>query len=198
MSDAAAARVRARANVLRRRRRRRSGREHHQHLPDVRRRRREHDQHLTLTVVMPDKCVVDFRSCRLASTLLWRAIEREDALHWLSTLGGAYSNLGDGCKAFAEKAGVNALRQMRVAVSSGDDFVLSRCWLFLAMSYMQQQRLRASKSIVRWVFRRAQLSRRGGDAATLGRMCRGVWARLAHAWALRRMQRRRMADASKG
>ena len=26
---------------------------------------------------------------------LWNQIELEDALHWLSTLGGAYSNLGD-------------------------------------------------------------------------------------------------------
>ena len=34
--------------------------------------------------------------CRLCSCLLWRAIEFEDALHWLSTLGGAFSNLGEG------------------------------------------------------------------------------------------------------
>jgi hypothetical protein len=26
---------------------------------------------------------------------LWEQIELEDALHWLSTLGGAYSNLGE-------------------------------------------------------------------------------------------------------
>ena len=34
--------------------------------------------------------------CMLCSCLLWRAIEFEDALHWLSTLGGAFSNLGEG------------------------------------------------------------------------------------------------------
>ena len=26
---------------------------------------------------------------------VWDQVELEDALHWLSTLGGAYSNLGD-------------------------------------------------------------------------------------------------------
>ena len=33
--------------------------------------------------------------CDLVSSKLWEAIEREDALHWLSTLGGAFSNLGE-------------------------------------------------------------------------------------------------------
>ncbi len=33
--------------------------------------------------------------CDLAQRILWEQIELEDALHWLSTLGGAYSNLGD-------------------------------------------------------------------------------------------------------
>jgi hypothetical protein len=29
------------------------------------------------------------------SQVLWMYIELEDALHWLSTLGGAFSNLGE-------------------------------------------------------------------------------------------------------
>ena len=34
-------------------------------------------------------------SCDLVGCKLWESIEREDALHWLSTLGGAFSNLGE-------------------------------------------------------------------------------------------------------
>jgi hypothetical protein len=36
----------------------------------------------------------------LASKKLWDLIELEDAMHWLSTLGGAYSNLGEHSLAF--------------------------------------------------------------------------------------------------
>ena len=36
-----------------------------------------------------------FIRCDLIQKKLWNQIELEDALHWLSTLGGAYSNLGD-------------------------------------------------------------------------------------------------------
>jgi hypothetical protein len=36
----------------------------------------------------------------LVSRKLWEAIEREDAIHWLSTLGGAFSNLGEHNVAF--------------------------------------------------------------------------------------------------
>ena len=33
--------------------------------------------------------------CDIVHRKLWESIEREDALHWLSTLGGAFSNLGE-------------------------------------------------------------------------------------------------------
>ena len=36
-----------------------------------------------------------FFRCDLIQKKLWNQIELEDALNWLSTLGGAYSNLGD-------------------------------------------------------------------------------------------------------
>ncbi len=37
----------------------------------------------------------DYNSCKLAQEKVIQQAELEDALHWLSTLGGAYSNLGD-------------------------------------------------------------------------------------------------------
>ena len=45
---------------------------------------------------------LDQRGCGLAASLLWRVIEQEDALHWLSTLGGAFSNLGEANQHFAQ------------------------------------------------------------------------------------------------
>ena len=104
----------------------------------------------------------------LCSCLLWRAIEFEDALHWLSTLGGAFSNLGEGSYNFvseenclailsrsivrsfdvhviflqALRAGENALSQMRLVLNFSygqrNPAVIAKCWLFVAMSLMQQ------------------------------------------------------------
>ena len=43
----------------------------------------------------PFKNEIDYKSCNMAFFKVWDQVELEDALHWLSTLGGAYSNLGD-------------------------------------------------------------------------------------------------------
>ena len=52
--------------------------------------------------------------------------EQDDALHWLSTLGGAFSNLGEHSQQFARRAGANAFKQMLVAADSGDMTVVAR------------------------------------------------------------------------
>ncbi len=92
----------------------------------------------------------------MVSRSLWRSIELEDALHWLSTLGGAYSNLGERSLSFALRAGSNALSQMRVVLLSAapallDPAVIRRCWLFVAMSRIQTGDLRGAAGIVRAV-----------------------------------------------
>jgi hypothetical protein len=49
---------------------------------------------LGLRLAAPGPCSLDWRGGALARAALAKEIEVEDALHWLSTLGGAYSNLG--------------------------------------------------------------------------------------------------------
>ena len=51
----------------------------------------------------PEKDLMDVQGNQLSSILLWEYIELEDALHWLSTLGGAFSNLGEHDRKFAVK-----------------------------------------------------------------------------------------------
>ena len=58
--------------------------------------------HLILRPALPASLGLDHRGCSLAASLLWRVIEQEDALHWLSTLGGAFSNLGEASQVFAQ------------------------------------------------------------------------------------------------
>ena len=80
----------------------------------------------------------------------------------------------------AVRAGHNALKQMKIALRSEDPSVLCKCWLFVAMSYMQQRKLKRSRLIIRSVYDYVKCQR---DDKNLRSMCKGIWARLQYAWA---------------
>lgn len=136
-------------------------------------------------LVMPEKCEIGYKSLSLALKILWERIELDDAMHWLSTLGGAYSNLGEHSLSFAHRACENALRQMKIALKSDDPFVIYRCWLYVAMSLMQQGKLSSSRRIIEAVYRKFstldKMNHRTEDEKIL-KMCLGIWARLMHVW----------------
>ena len=50
---------------------------------------------LQIELSQPMENDIDYKSCNMAFLKVWSQVELEDALHWMSTLGGAYSNLGD-------------------------------------------------------------------------------------------------------
>ncbi|CAB3365411.1 Hypothetical predicted protein [Cloeon dipterum] len=82
------------------------------------------------------------------------AREREEVEHafsWLSTLGGAFSALGDNYGHCAVMAGKISWAQLRLAIRMGDPIMKSRCYLFLAISIAQQGHLKKAKNIVRLV-----------------------------------------------
>jgi len=125
---------------------------------------------------------LDHNGCHMAQALLWEMIELEDALHWLSTLGGAFSNLGEHNPKFAVKAGTNALKQLVVAMRCGDKTVEMRCWLFIGQSLLQQCQFRQAARVIRLVWsccHQPPLVLLSCTAKLLN-MCRGVWARLRH------------------
>ena len=137
---------------------------------------------LNIHLTTPTTLYMDHTGCHMAHTLLWEMIELEDALHWLSTLGGAFSNLGEHNPKFAVKAGTNAMKQLMVAMRCGDQTVVSRCWLFIGQSLLHQGQFGQAARVVRFVWRcchqppLALLS----YTTKLLNMCRGVWARLRH------------------
>lgn len=145
---------------------------------------RNHAHVATINLVVKEPLVapIDYCSCHMVSKLLWEQVEMEDALHWLSTLGGAYSNLGEHSLSFAVRAGDNAFRQMRIALKSSDPSVIFRCWLFVAMSLMQLGDLQQSKRILQNVHS-AVGKKILPDDKTVLTMCLGIWARLQYAWA---------------
>ena len=79
----------------------------------------------------------------------------------------------------AVKAGQNAFKQMKIALRSEDPLVLCKCWLFVAMSYMQQKRLNEARAIISTVFINVKS---GHNDKTLIAMCKGIWARLQYVW----------------
>jgi len=145
--------------------------------------------HLTSTPTMH----LDYAGAGMAQAVILEMIEMEDALHWLSTLGGAFSNLGEHSPQFALRAGDNAMKQLLVAMRSGDKTVVVKCWLFLGQSLLQQGQFRDSATILRRAWRECHIPPLAllNSTAKLLNMCRGIWARLKY-------EREKVKDESMG
>uniref|UniRef100_A0A1E1WIQ9 Uncharacterized protein n=1 Tax=Pectinophora gossypiella TaxID=13191 RepID=A0A1E1WIQ9_PECGO len=131
---------------------------------------------LNLTLEPPDKEVIDFVWNEKILRLVWTRVEIENAFSWLSTLGGAYSALGDYFEYCAEEAGRISMRQYKLSKMLGDDSLAARSCLYSALSHAQKGNLKLARHIVRKVvaFGRATQDKR------LIRMCQGVWAKLKY------------------
>ena len=135
---------------------------------------------------------LDYGGCSMSSIVLWNRIEQEDALHWLSTLGGAFSNLGESRPEFAVKAGRNAGKQMLVGLSSGDPSLVARCQLFIAHSQIQLGNLKTAGRMVKavWRFCHSPPMVNLAISSKLANMCQGIWARL-------KFERKRASDSDR-
>ena len=79
----------------------------------------------------------------------------------------------------AIKAGKNAFKQMLIASRSQDPFIIYKCWLFLAMSLLQQKQLKKSREIIQRVHQQVKST---DQDKTLLCMCQGIWSRLKYTW----------------
>ncbi|XP_064460757.1 uncharacterized protein F58A4.6-like [Ornithodoros turicata] len=117
--------------------------------------------------------------------VLAEQIEVENAMAWLSTLGGAYSALGDYDAKFAQAASHVSFQQLRLALRIGDPLTLCRCRIYIAMSLLQRGYFKACKKLVREQYEFAK-SRTGRGDPRLAKMCQSVWVRMQYLWSLRR------------
>ncbi|XP_033747503.1 uncharacterized protein LOC117332631 [Pecten maximus] len=85
---------------------------------------------------------------RMGSQMMRRVI-LDDAMNWLSTLGGGYSSLGDYFQHHAEEAGRISLQQLKLAERMGDPVMSARCKIFFAQSLMQRGYIKQCKAILR-------------------------------------------------
>ncbi|KAL5962008.1 hypothetical protein TSMEX_010321 [Taenia solium] len=134
---------------------------------------------------------IDRSGYRVVAHYLYRHVILQEAMSWLSTLGGGFSSLGDKFKDAAEIAGEISLRQMYLALSMKIPVFQARCRLFFAQSLMQRGRLKAAELIIRDVysFSKSASAYDNPPEVHLGLMCHGLWKRLSHLWSLRRSSR---------
>ena len=102
--------------------------------------------------------------------------EVDHAMSWLSTLGGAFSALGDEFQHCAEIAGKISVKQFELALRLGDPLLVARCQLYAALSLIQQGRLKTARKTVRSIYK-FSISQ---NDVRLRKMCHGVWAKLQY------------------
>jgi hypothetical protein len=132
----------------------------------------------------------------LDSAWNWRIVcminerrELEFTMAWLSTLGGAFSSLGDYYVQCAETAGKISCRQMKIALRLGDPITVSRCKVYLAISCLQRGYTVLARRIVRAQYKFATSLPENQRDSRLVNMCLGVWARLQYMRHLKRTKR---------
>ncbi|OQR68520.1 hypothetical protein BIW11_12857 [Tropilaelaps mercedesae] len=142
------------------------------------------DCELTIVVCATPRFSVHLAWYRRILRLINEFIHVYEVMAWLSTLGGAYSAMGDYCDRAKVVAKQISAKQLRLAARLGDPTLVSRCWIFLAMSAIQHGRLQLSRRILKlqWEFAH---TREGQRDPRLKNMIRGVWSKLSHEKMLR-------------
>lgn len=104
--------------------------------------------------------------------------ELENALSWLSTLGGAFSALGDYFVNSALVAGKISYHQLVLAMRMGDPTIASRCKLYFSLSLIQRRKFKLARKIIEKEFEECK------NAVILDtrlvKMCLGIWSKLQY------------------
>ncbi|XP_075219505.1 uncharacterized protein F58A4.6 isoform X2 [Lycorma delicatula] len=141
------------------------------------------------SLVIVTRCENVNRNERLETMCLERR-ELDHAMSWLSTLGGAFSALGEKYEHFAYMAGRTSVEQFRLAIRLGDDLIVARCKLYYALSLIQRGYLSPARKIVKQQYDLAKNSVVVDNR--LVRMCLGIWAKLKYEYAERRNKKNRL------
>lgn len=140
--------------------------------------------------------------------------EIDHAMSWLSTLGGAFSALGEeipycvrnyffngtlttnttnyirkyyhfSSYRQAEVAGKISVKQFKLAYRLGDPLLVARCKLYAALSLIQRGDLKKPKHMLREIYRFGIKKK----DVRLQNMCQGVWAKLKYYHSRRQLKR---------
>lgn len=130
----------------------------------------------------PKKQFLDYKWNDRITQLALERREVDYAMSWLSTLGGAFSALGEEFQHCAEIAGKISIQQFELALRLGDPLLVARCKLYGALSLIQQGKFGIPKNIIRNVYKFALAQK----DIRLQNMCQGIWAKLKYCYKLKR------------
>lgn len=120
--------------------------------------------------------------------MLRERCELDHALSWLTTLGGAFSSLGDEFENCAEMAGKISINQFKLALRLGDPSIVTRCRLYFSLSLIQTRRYKLAKRIIYKEFCAAKSAIIVDEK--LINMCKGIWSKLQYENQLYRKSRK--------
>lgn len=129
-------------------------------------------------IEMPSRHIVDYKWNYMLLETCQERRELEVAMSWLSTLGGAFSSLGDNFEYCAITAGKISAHQFRLALRLGDPITVVRCKLYYAISLIQRKNFHLAAKIVKSQYRYIHtfpvVDRR------IVSMCLGIWSKLKY------------------
>nr|XP_022920422.1 uncharacterized protein F58A4.6 [Onthophagus taurus] len=133
-------------------------------------------------LIEPKLQIIDYNWNRRISFLVYERAELEHTLSWLSTLGGAFSALGDYYENFALVAGKISYNQLLLAVKMGDPTIAARCRLYFSLSLIQRQQYKMARQIIKREYDNAKQA--VVVEGRLLKMCLGIWSKLQYEYRL--------------
>lgn len=106
-------------------------------------------------------------------------------MSWLSTLGGAFSALGDYFEDRAEIARKISIQQMKLAFRLEDPGLIARCLLYFSIALIQKGNFRVAQRIIKTQYEFATAS----NDLRLTKMCLGIHSKLKYTHKMSRINR---------
>ncbi|XP_050479169.1 uncharacterized protein F58A4.6 [Bombus huntii] len=137
---------------------------------------------ILIRLKMPRKQFLDYKWNERMTQMTMERREIDHAMSWLSTLGGAFSALGEEFQQCAQMAGKISMKQFELALRLRDPFLIARCKLYTALSLIQQGQLKEPKRMIKCIYK---FSISWNDIR-LQNMCQGVWAKLQYCYKIQK------------
>ncbi|XP_035720808.1 uncharacterized protein LOC118441034 isoform X1 [Vespa mandarinia] len=103
----------------------------------------------------PKKQFLDYKWNERITKIILETRELDYAMSWLSTLGGAFSALGEEFQHCAQMAGKISIKQFQLALHLGNPLLVARCKLYAALSLIQQGYFKTPKHMIKNIYKLA-------------------------------------------
>eukprot|EP00111_Clytia_hemisphaerica_P003393 TCONS_00009690-protein len=119
----------------------------------------------------------------ILSPYILQKMQNEYVSSYLSTLGGAYSALGDYFHKHAKTAGMISKKQYILATKMNDPAQRLRCQLFYSFSLMQCNKMKAARKLIKYVHQQCKALL--VDTSLVETCCQAAWSKYKYLRSLR-------------